>query len=142
MTTSAQRILVTALIIFGIWLAGFFGLRTLHALSEVRDHRPPPPFKNETPETDVKLIEDWMTIPFIAKMYHIPPPVIFDALGIPFEGNQRKSIKQINDKYFPGTPGSVLSLVKSTVQAYLPLVPTLIPVTAIPPATAIPGGPP
>src|SRR5512147_2760070 len=100
MTTSLQRILVAALIIFGVWLAGFFGLRTFHAFREVREHRPPPPFKNETPVTDVQLIEDWMTVPFIGKMYHVPPPMIFEALGIPFEGNQEKSIKQLNDKYF------------------------------------------
>src|SRR5512145_85085 len=100
MTPFLQRVLVTALIIFGIWIATFFGLRTFHAYREVREHRPPPPFRNERSETNVQLIEDWMTVPFIAKMYYVPPQVIFDALNIPFEGNKEKSLKQLNEKYF------------------------------------------
>lgn len=128
MTPFLQRVLVSALIIFGIWIATFFGLRTYHAYNEVREHRPPPPqFKNERPETDVQLIEDWMTIPFIARMYHVSPVVLFDAVNIPEKANREKSLKQINEKYFPDTPGFVLKLVKATVQANLP------------PATALPG---
>ena len=139
MTPFLQRILVSALIIFGIWIAAFFGLRTFHAYREVREHRPPPPFKNERAETDVQLIEDWMTIPFIAKMYHVPAPILFDALNIPFDGNKEKSLKQLNEKYFPDTPGFVLDLVKTTVQANLPPPSALPPATAVSPATAVPG---
>ena len=139
MTPFLQRVLVSALIIFGIWIATFFGLRTFHAYREVREHHPPPPFKNEQAETDVQLIEDWMTIPFIARMYHIPPPVIFDALNIPFEGNKEKSLKQLNEKYFPTTPGFVLDLVRTTVKANLPPSSALPSATAMPPATLVPG---
>lgn len=139
MTPFLQRVLVTALILFGIWLAAFFGLQTFHAFKEIRERRPPShPFKNERPESDVQLIEDWMTVPFIAKMYHVPPPVIFDALGIPFEDNKEKSLKQINEKYFPGTPGYVLDTVKAAVQAHLPAPSAIAPTTAIPPATTVP----
>ena len=138
MTPFLQRVLVTALIIFGIWIAAFFGMRTFNAYKEVREHRPPPPFKNEQPETNVQLIEDWMTVPFIAKMYHVPPHVIFDSLHISYEGNQEKSLKQLNEKYFPTTPGYVLGIVKTAVQANLP-PPSTPPATAVSPATAIPG---
>lgn len=139
MTPFLQRVLVSALIIFGIWIAAFFGLRTFHAYREVREHRPPPPFKNEQFETNVQLIEDWMTVPFIAKMYHVPAQVIFDALNIPFEGNNEKSLKQLDEKYFPTAPGHVLGIVKNTVQANLPLPATLPTATAVSLATAIPG---
>ena len=139
MTPFLQRVLVTALIIFGIWIATFFGLRTFHAYREVREHRPPPPFRNERSETNVQLIEDWMTVPFIAKMYHVPPQVIFDALNIPFEGNKEKSLKQLNEKYFPDSPGFVLDFVRTTVQANLPPPSALPPATAVSPAAAIPG---
>jgi hypothetical protein len=140
MTPFLQRVLVSALIIFGIWIAAFFGLRTFHAYREVREHRPaPPPFKTGQPEKDVNLIEDWMTIPFVARMYHIHPAVLFEALSIPGESNKDKSLKQINDKYFPDQPGFVLELIQTTVQANLP-PPTAIPAhTAVPPATAVPG---
>src|SRR5215213_1896399 len=78
MTPNKQRVLVTSLIIFGIMIVGFFGLRTFHAFREFRGHRPPPPFKTEQPETDVELIRDWMTVPFTARMYHVPVSIIFE----------------------------------------------------------------
>jgi hypothetical protein len=140
MNSFLQRVLVSALIIFGIWIAAFFGLRTIHAYSEVRQHRPPPPpFKTDQPETNVNLIEDWMTIPFIARMYHIHPAVLFEALSIPGEANREKSIKQINEKYFPDQPGRALELIKAAVQANLPPPTVLPPLTAVPPATTVPG---
>ena len=139
MTPFLQRVLVSALIIFGIWIAAFFGLRTFHAYREVREHRPPPPFSNEQSETNVQLIEDWMTVPFVSKMYHVPPQIIFEALNIPFEGNKERSIKQLSEKYFPTTPGYVLDIVKATVQANLPAPPVSLPATEVSPATVIPG---
>ena len=143
MTPFLQRVLVAALIIFGIWIAAFFGLRTFHAYSEVRQHRPPPPpFKTEQPETDVELIQDWMTIPFIERMYHIHQGVLFQTLDIPPEENKEKSLKQINEKYFPNQPGFVLQFVKTTVQANLPPPTPISPATVVPPAKAAPGAPP
>ncbi len=133
MTPFLQRVIVIAFIIFGVWIAAFFGLRTYQAYGQVREHRPPPPpFKTEEAETNADLIEDWMTIPFIEKMYHIHRGILFEALNIPVEGNQERSLKQINEKYFPDKSGFVLDLVKKTVRANLP------PSPAIPPATAIP----
>ena len=135
--TFLQRVLVIALIFFGLLIAAFFGLRTFQAYREVREHRPPPPpFKTEESETNVDLIEDWMTIPFIEKMYHIHHGILFQALNIPVEGNRERSLKQINEKYFPGQPGFVLDLVKKTVRANLPASP------AVPPASALPGASP
>lgn len=138
MTATKQKVLVTALICFGLLIVGVFGIRTLHAFKAFHGHRPPPPpFKNEQPVTDVEFIRDWMTIPVIGKMYHVPPPVIFDALKISPNRNEKKSLKQLNDKYFPNQSGHVLDVVKATVQANLP--PTPIPAdTAIAPATALP----
>ena len=121
MTPNKQRALVTSLILFGVLAVGFFGLRTFHAFREFRGHRPPPPFKTEQPETDVKLIRDWMTVPFIGKMYHVPPPFIFAALNIPKnKSNEEKSLKQLNDEYFPNTDGFVEATVKAAVLALLP----------------------
>jgi len=120
MTPNKQRALVTSLIIFGILAIGFFGLRTFHAFREFRGHRPPPPFKTEQPETDVELIRDWMTVPFIGKMYHIPPPVIFEALDIPMNKNRDKSLKQLNEEYYPEANGFVETTVKAAVLANLP----------------------
>lgn len=143
MTPFLQRVIVIALIVFGVWIAGFFGLQTLHAYKEVREHRPPPPpFKTEQPETDVALIEDWMTVPFIGRMYLVPPPLLFEALQVPAKGNQEKSLKQINEIYYPDQPGYVLELVKTTVEANLPSHAGLRAKTPILSATAVPGAAP
>jgi hypothetical protein len=95
--------------------------------------------QSQDAETDVELIRDWMTIPFIANMYRVPPPVLFKALQIPRgQSNEEKSLRQINEEYFPEQPNLVITLVKATVQANLP-VPTAIPAdTVVPPATAVP----
>jgi hypothetical protein len=121
MTPSRLRTLIFVLIFIGGVIVGFFGLRTLHAFREFRGHRPPPPPSADTQqiETDVELIREWMTIPFISKMYHVPPNVLFDALGIPANKNREKSLKRLNEEYFPEAEGIVLEKVKAAVLAAL-----------------------
>lgn len=130
-----QRIFVVGLIIIGLLIIVFFGLRTVRAFREFHGHRPPPPFATKPIETDAELIRDWMTIPFLSKMYHVPPSVIFDSLGIPPQSNQEKSLKQLNEEYYPQTPGIVLEMVKAAVRAALPEAP---PLTPLPPTAPVP----
>lgn len=132
MTASRQRALIISLIIIGMVIVGFFGLRTLHAFREFRGHRPPPPFAPDAAqiETDVELIRDWMTISYISRTYHVPSKILFDALGIHSRGNEEKSLAQLNEKYSPKTPGIIVEVVKATILANQPPLP---PVTAIPP---------
>jgi len=140
MTPPRQRALITGLIVIGIVIVGFFGWRTFHAFREFRGHRPPPfpPKGAASSETDVELIRDWMTIGFLSKTYRTPPDLLYKALGIRPNGNERKSLKQLNDEYFPEAPGYVLKTVKAEIQAWLS-PPTEIPApTKIPPPTDIP----
>lgn len=122
MTPARQRLLIFGLITLGLILAGFFGLRAFHAFRKLEGRRPPPlpPSAAEQAETDVELIREWMTIPFIAKTYHVPPPVLFKALEISPNGNGEKSLKELNDEYFPDAPGRVLELIKDAVRASQP----------------------
>jgi len=120
MTPSRVRTLIFVLIFIGGLIVGFFGLRTLHAFREFGGHRPPPPpsvAEAEEIETDVELIREWMTVPFISKMYHVPPNVLFDALKIPANKNREKSLKQLNREYFPQADGIVLEKIKAAVLA-------------------------
>ena len=141
MSPKRQRALVITLIGLGLLIVGFFGFRTLNAFREFRGHRPPPPFEMENaqdPETDVELIRDWMTIPFIARMYRVSPPLLFEALKIPkSRPNEEKSLRQLNEEYFPELPNHVITVVKATIQASLQ-VPTAAADTKVPPATAVP----
>ena len=129
MTPFRQRVLVTTLIIFGVVIVGFFGLRTLHAFREFRGHRPPP-FDNRPAETDVGLIRDWMTIPFISRMYRVPLPILYEALDISPHDNKDKSLKQLNEEYFPEQQGIVEEKIKAAVLENLP-----------PPVPALPTAP-
>jgi hypothetical protein len=115
-----QRNFVVGLIIIGLMIIGFFGLRTARAFRQFHGHRPPPPFATKHIETDVSLIRDWMTIPFISRMYHVPPPVLFDALEISEQGNKEKSLKQLNKEFFPAVDGIVLEKVKAAILANQP----------------------
>src|SRR6185436_6343912 len=93
MTPSRQRALIISLIVIGMIIVGFFGLRTLHAFREFRGHRPPPPSAADAAqiETDVELIRDWMTTPYIARTYRVPAKKLYDTLEIPRKGNDEKS---------------------------------------------------
>ena len=124
MTPSRLRTLIFVLIFIGGLIVGFFGLRTLSAFREFGGHRPPPApsvadAEHEQIETDVNLIREWMTIPFISKMYHVPPNVLFDALGIPANKNREKSLKRLNREYFPQADGIVVEKIKAAVFAAL-----------------------
>ena len=135
-TNPKQRNFVVGLIIIGIIIIAIFGIRTARAFRQF--HGPPPPFADQPVETDVNLIRDWMTVPFIAHTYHVRPSTLFESLGIPEKGNGEKSLRQLNEEYFPKKKGLVLETVKAAVQAALP--PT-VPALATPPATVKPPQP-
>lgn len=112
-----QRALIIGLTVLGCVLMLVFGLRTLHALKRLRSAPPPPPFAAEV-STDVETIEDWMTIPFISHAYRVPPEILFEALQIPPHRNEKKSLKELNEEYYPNEDGYVLAAVKATILAH------------------------
>jgi hypothetical protein len=132
MSPKVQRALVLGLIFAGVLLAGFFGLRAVFAFREIRRHGPPPlppleAFSQQDAETDAELIRDWMTVPYISQTYQVHPRIIFDALGIPPRGNEEKSLAQLNEEFFPQSPGLAIELVRAVIRAHLP------PPTPVPP---------
>ena len=129
---TTQRGFTLALIALGILLVGFFGMRAFHAYKRIHEGgygpgKPPPAM-----ESDVEMIRDWMTIPYIAQMYGVPPRMLFEALEIPEKGNRDKSLQELNLEYFPDAPGSVLEKVKAAVSAGQP------PVLPAPPSAPAP----
>ena len=129
MSPVKQRLAITALIVLGVLAVGFFGLRAVRAARHIRDggygpgNPPPPPS-----ETDVELIRDWMTVPYIAKTYGVPDRMLFKELRIPDEGNREKSLKELNDEYFPDQAGFVLDEVKKAINDHRPPAPPTAPV--------------
>lgn len=115
---SNQRTLFIALSVIGAVLILVFGLRALRAFKKI-DGRHPPSFAGEL-QTDVEDIEDWMTIPFISHSYGLPPQVLFDALKIDPRGNHKKSLKELNEEYYPELEGYVTATIKAVVLAAQP----------------------
>lgn len=121
------RALTLILVIAGGILAVLFGVRTLRALREFQIQGAPPVFSEGIGpmETDVELIRDWMTVPFVSEMYRVRQPVLFEALGIPERGNRDKSLRQLNEEYFPEAPGIVEAKIKAIILENIsPLTPT------------------
>jgi hypothetical protein len=131
MTSSQQRFLTIGLILGGVLIVGLFGLRTFHAFREFRGHHPPRPhLESQQSETDVELIRDWMTLPYISMTYGLPPNLLYETLRIPPDGIGKKSLRQLNREYYPDAPGTVLERVKTAILAYqatLTAVPTSTP---------------
>lgn len=128
MSPVKQRLAITALIVLGVLAVGFFGLRAVRAARHIRDGGYGPGKPPTASETDVELIRDWMTIPYIARTYGVPDRMLFKELRIPDEGNREKSLKELNDEYFPEQAGFMLDEVKKAINDHRPPAPPTAPV--------------
>lgn len=114
--------LLVALAVAGIAVAGVFAYR----LHERQQRRPPPPPR----QTDVSLIAGWMTVPYVARRYRVPPEEIFRALDVPAQGNERRSLNDLAAAH-SRSPEEVVATVQTAVRDYQATHPA-----------ARPGGPP
>jgi hypothetical protein len=103
---------ILILVIVGVVLAAFFGFRTVRSFIRIQRAGLHPG------ATDVESIRGWMTVPYIAKAYQVPPDYIFQQIGVPPQGNERSSLADLNYKYFYGQQGLVLEKVKAAVQLF------------------------
>ena len=110
------RWVVPALIVLavlGIALAGSFAYRLYQ-----RRNRPPPPPR----QTEISLIAGWMTVPYVARGFGVPPDEIFRALGIPPRGNERKSLNDLTAAY-GRAPSELVAAVQAVVRDWQALHP-------------------
>jgi hypothetical protein len=111
-TLSRERKIMLVLLTVGILLSAFFGLRAARSLARLHQDGLRPG------ETDVNAIRGWMTVPYIAKVYHVPPDYLYQQIGVPPAGNNAKSLGDLNREYFFGQPGVVLQKVKDAILRY------------------------
>ena len=140
MTPARQRALILGMILIGFAIAAVFGLRALRAFRQFRAHSPPPIAASnmERVETDVELIRGWMTVPYVSRMYNVPPGLLFDALEISPMGNGGKSLEQLNEEYYPQAGDFVVASVKAAILEYQTRdTPTATPVPRNPPIRPI-----
>ncbi len=55
----------------------------------IRSFRQAPRFRMDEP------IRPWMSLPYIARSYRVPPYVLYDALGIPLQRHDRRPLSFI-----------------------------------------------
>lgn len=117
-----QKILAFVLVLFGAAALLFFGMRAFRAANKMRGHGPfgKPPAANSA---DINLIRDWMTVPYIAKMYDVPPEALFRSLDLGSKQDfiqkeyDKMSLKELNDELYPDQPDVILNHVRAAIQA-------------------------
>src|SRR5882672_7231545 len=77
-----QKWIVLAALALVILVTGLFAVRTVRRAIFWRTHRE-------------EVIRPWMSIPYIAHSYRVPPPVLYQALRIPPPPHDRKPLKEI-----------------------------------------------
>jgi hypothetical protein len=55
-----------------------------------RDRAPPPPR-----QTDVGQIAGWMTLPYVARTFRVPPDELAAAVGVPLDATGRRSLDDL-----------------------------------------------
>ena len=81
MTRRTRFLLIAALVVIS-FLTAYFALRAFEHGRQVRV-RPDEP------------IQPWMTIPYVAHAYHVPPVVVQEALGLPPDPPDRRPLREI-----------------------------------------------
>lgn len=74
---------------------------------------PPPPPR----QTDVALIADWMSVPYVSRAYRVPEPELYRALGVEPEGRRVRPLRQIA-RDSGRTSDEVVTTVRETVSAW------------------------
>jgi hypothetical protein len=112
------RWLAVGAILIGLALVLFFGFRAVRSYMRLQNAGLQPG------ASDVSLIRGWMTVEYLSRMYGVPREVIFEGLGIPAQGNEQKSLSQLNRQYAPGQQYEMLNRARAVIQAYLAQHPT------------------
>lgn len=110
--SSKKRLLIYILLfisLVSIIFAFSIGARILNTLG----HRPPPIPR----QTDVSLIQDWMTVPFIARSYHVPEAILFAKLEVDSQTNRKSSLSSIASKSNKSSQ-EIITLIKQQITEF------------------------
>ena len=108
----SPKVILIILLIVGLILAGFFATRAFHGFQRVRG------LKFGGGESNVELIRGWMTVDYIAKMYHVPPDVVLSPLNLADAGNGNRSIGSLIRSTGTTDPDGMLEKVKASINVF------------------------
>lgn len=135
MSRLRRRPVLIAGVVVALFVVLVFGGQAAWRLGRRLMGPPPPPR-----QTDVALIADWMSVPYVSRAYRVPEPELYRALGIePGEGRGRRAPLREVARETGRSSDEVLAVVRETVgawQATHPGPPT--PIGATPPPLPVP----
>jgi hypothetical protein len=117
----ARKVLTIGVIVFGLALAVFYGLRSVRSFRELQYIRQQ---GLDRSVASLDAIRPWMTIRFVAVAYAVPEEYLYSMLGIPFNRrNANRALGELNRDYggAPSTSGGELPIVDKTrvaIEAY------------------------
>ena len=103
---------ILAFIIGGLSFGALFGFLSGNALIRIRQAGIAPEVR------DPQAIRGWMTIPYIARVYNIPPDILYQAIHVSPAANNRKSLDELNRIYHPGQRGAMLHTVEQGISNF------------------------
>jgi hypothetical protein len=78
-----QQWVVLSLFLAALFVAGLFGMRAFRHAAYWRNHRDVP-------------VRAWMSVPYVAHSYRVPPHILYQALGLkPVPPPDKKPLRQI-----------------------------------------------
>ncbi len=130
------RWLAVGLLVLGIALTVFFALHAVRSFRTFHAERGRPPHEATGD------IAPWMTVPYIAAAYQVPADFLYTQLGIDAQGNERKSLMQIERTDFNGERGLLRDKILVALDLYYAgsVVPT--PLAPDPASIPLPDAPP
>jgi hypothetical protein len=131
-------VIFSVLLLLGVALTLLFALRTARSFRDFRDARGRPPHEA------LGDIAPWMTVPYVAAVYGVPPDFLFTQLGIPADGNERVPLRILERQHFDGERGVIVDRMRHAVEFYYAGGPTATPALpdpALVPMPDLPGGP-
>jgi hypothetical protein len=123
MSRRTRLFLILALIVVGLLTAR----SALHGMRHARQFRA----GSEEP------IQAWMTVPFIAHAYAVPPEVVHEGLGLPLDRPDRRPIWRIaRDQDHP--PELLITELQVAIESWRASLPPVPPAPPVPPVTPVP----
>lgn len=104
-----DKILVAAIVI-GLVLSVVFGLGAVRGARRMHGAR------RQASSLDTQEIQGWMTVPYIARVYHLDLAELYRAASIPSLGSDGKSLQTLNRELFPGQQGLVYQRIQEAVR--------------------------
>lgn len=123
--------LFAGLVLLGVVVTAFFAMRATRSFHDFQQDRRRPPHEA------VGDIAPWMSIPYVAAVYGVPAEFLFEELGIPAAGNERKPLRILDRQYLIGDDGVIIARVRAAVELYYAGGPTATP-AAVDPALGPP----